>query len=82
MRREFVVSDFFCIFQLPVLTSKSKGSIWKREKLALIEERSKTSAEAFWVVVCNTHGNVFVHWRRGIPTAFPWTKFVPKTKWI
>jgi hypothetical protein len=47
MRREFVVSDFFCISRMPVLTSKGRGSIWKREELALIGEGYKTSVEAF-----------------------------------
>jgi len=47
IRREFVVSDFFYNFQMPVLTSKGRGSIWKCEELALIGEGYKTSVEAF-----------------------------------
>jgi hypothetical protein len=47
MRREFAVSDFLCIFQVAVLTSKGRGSIWKCEELALIGEEYKISVEAF-----------------------------------
>jgi hypothetical protein len=47
MRREFVVSDLFYNFQVAVLTSKGRGSIWKHEELTLIGEGYKTSVEAF-----------------------------------